>query len=71
MIKGLAAFRSDQTLCVRFGRVPDAVSPGSATHGEAVLAVADDGPGFPPGVDVLARGESGGGSSGLGHRSIK
>ncbi len=31
-----------------------------------VLVVADEGPGFPPGVDPLRRGESGGGSTGLG-----
>ena len=31
-----------------------------------VLVVTDEGPGFPPGVDPLRRGESGGGSTGLG-----
>ncbi len=34
--------------------------------GGAVLEVADDGPGFPDGVDPLRRGESGAGSTGLG-----
>lgn len=34
--------------------------------GEVVLLVADDGPGFPDGLDVLGRGRSGGQGSGLG-----
>lgn len=34
--------------------------------GEVVLLVADDGPGFPDGLDVLGRGHSGGAGSGLG-----
>lgn len=34
--------------------------------GEVALVVADDGPGFPAGVEVLDRGRSGGGGSGLG-----
>lgn len=33
---------------------------------EVVIAVDDAGPGFPPGLDPLARGVSGGGSTGLG-----
>lgn len=33
---------------------------------EVLLTVADDGPGFPEGVDVMDRGRSGGGGSGLG-----
>ncbi len=33
---------------------------------EVLLVVADDGPGFPEGVDVMGRGRSGGGGSGLG-----
>jgi signal transduction histidine kinase len=33
---------------------------------EVLLDVADDGPGFPAGVDVMGRGRSGGGGSGLG-----
>lgn len=36
------------------------------THDQAVLVVADDGPGFPTGVEVMDRGRSGGGGSGLG-----
>lgn len=34
--------------------------------GEVVVTVEDAGPGFPPGIDPLARGVSGGGSTGLG-----
>jgi signal transduction histidine kinase len=34
--------------------------------GRARIAVADDGPGLPPGLDVLAPGVSGAGSTGLG-----
>ncbi len=36
------------------------------SDGTWLLRVGDDGPGFPDGVDVLARGVSGGGSTGLG-----
>ncbi|CAN5843388.1 HAMP domain-containing sensor histidine kinase [soil metagenome] len=35
-------------------------------NGQAVLTVGDAGPGFPPGLDLTARGVSGGGSTGLG-----
>ena len=53
-----------------FAHTPDstafAVRLGPRPGGGARLLVADAGPGLPPGADVLRRGASGGGSTGLG-----
>lgn len=53
-----------------FSHTPDgagiAVSLTERAEGGATLVISDDGPGFPDGVDVSARGESGAGSTGLG-----
>jgi signal transduction histidine kinase len=53
-----------------FTHTPDGaavwVSLVSVADGGAELVVEDDGPGFPAGVDVTGRGESGAGSTGLG-----
>ncbi len=53
-----------------FTHTPDtaavAVSVGRADGGGLVLTVADAGPGIPEGVDVIGRGSSGAGSTGLG-----
>jgi len=43
-----------------------AVTVAARTEGGLVLTVDDGGPGFPPGVDVVQRGTSGAGSTGLG-----